>query len=169
MPSLTLYCTITAENGKRVPITVSDSATPTDLRLQVSSATKIPLGTLRLIFRGRMIKDDSSLNVFQEYKVEQDCVLHCMGKPNKDASSSSETPAPLPAAAAPTITAAALPSSNAAPPTDPLQQALEMLRTNASSPAVYQTAVTTLDKILTNIMQNPREEKFRKVKVHNGM
>jgi hypothetical protein len=146
--SLTLYCAITAENGNRVPITVSSaSITPTQLRLQASEATKIPLAQLRLIFRGRMIKDDTSLDAVTEYKLEDECVLHCMGKPNKDGSPASSDPQPAAAAAsAPTISAAAPPTgsttSAVAPPNDPLQEALEQLRTNARSPDVYTTAIS---------------------------
>jgi hypothetical protein len=156
--SLTLYCAITAENGSRVPITVSSaSITPTQLRLQASEATKIPLAQLRLIFRGRMIKDDTSLDAVKEYKLEDECVLHCMGKPNKDGDPASSDPQPAAAAAsAPTISAAAPPASTintttttttttasaAAPPQDPLQEALEQLRTNARSPDVYTTAIS---------------------------
>ena len=175
--SLTVYCAITAENGKRVQITVQqDNTTPTQLRSLVSQETKIPLGQLRLIFRGRMIKDDSSLDVVKEYKLEKDCVLHCMGKPEA-ASVSTSTPASVsttaPAMAVPTPSFAmsqpssSPPSSSSPPPQDPLQTALDTLRSSNSSDQ-YLTAVTTLDKILTNIIQNPMEEKYRKVKFHNA-
>lgn len=152
---LTLHCAITAENGNRVSLTVdNDKLTPTQLRLQVAETTKIPLAQLRLIFRGRMIKDDTSIDVIKEYKLEHDCVLHCMGKPNKDAVVPAQ-PAPAAAAApasAPTISATASTFIPTPPPPaaataatgakDPLEEALEHLRTNASSPDVYTTAVT---------------------------
>lgn len=175
--SLTVYCAITAENGKRVQINVQqDNTTPTQLRSLVSQETKIPLGQLRLIFRGRMIKDDSSVDVVKEYKLEKDCVLHCMGKPEAasvSASTSASISTTAPAMAVPTPSfAMSQPSSSPTPtpptpPQDPLQTALDTLRSSNSSDQ-YLTAVTTLDKILTNIIQNPMEEKYRKVKVHNA-
>jgi len=173
MSSLNVHCSITAENGKRIPVTIDTSSktTPTQLRSQVATTTKIPLGQLRLIFRGKMIKDNEDQNVIDEYKLEQDCVLHCMGKPSAD-----PTPAAPPAAAvsAPSVSmeapsaAAAASSTTPISPADPLQQALDMLRTNSASPDVYTTAVITLNKVLSNIIANPMEEKYRKVKVHNA-
>mmetsp|Transcript_22441 Transcript_22441/g.55534 ORF Transcript_22441/g.55534 Transcript_22441/m.55534 type:complete len:427 (+) Transcript_22441:202-1482(+) len=170
MTSLTVHCSITAENGKRVPVTLEGKVTPTQLRTLVATATKIPLSQLRLIFRGKMIKDDSEQDVAQEYKLEQDCVLHCMGKPGNDASVEAT---PAAAVSAPSVSVAAADSQNAASPAtapaaDPLQAALNLIRTNAASSQVYTTAVTTLNKVLDNIISNPMEEKYRKVKVHNA-
>eukprot|EP00980_Cylindrotheca_fusiformis_P019851 scaffold6966_cov112-Cylindrotheca_fusiformis.AAC.29 len=187
MSKLTLHCAITAENGKRVTISIDNNpttTTPSQLRTQVATATKIPLSQLRLIFRGRMIKDDddhNNVNVVKEYKLEDECVLHCMGKPTNDATSAAATTTAPPApsvANAPTISATTTtttPSATATAATtttpaagDPLMAALELLRTHASSPDVYTTALTTLDKILSNIISHPMEEKYRKVKVHNA-
>ena len=50
---------------------------------------------------------------------------------------------------------------------DPLQSALQKLRTS-NAPSVYTTAVTTLEKVLTNIVNNPMEEKYRQVKKANA-
>ncbi|CAJ1947889.1 unnamed protein product [Cylindrotheca closterium] len=169
MTSLTVHCSVTAENGKRVPITIEGKTTPTQLRTLVATGTKIPLSQLRLIFRGKMIKDDAEQDVVQEYKLEQDCVLHCMGKPSSDASVDF-TATPAAAVSAPSVSMAAAASSAAppAPAADPLQAALNLLRTNAASSQVYTTAVSTLNKVLENIISNPMEEKYRKVKVHNA-
>jgi hypothetical protein len=201
-PIMQVYCTITSANGVKVPTTLPENITPTALRKQVSEATKIPLDQLRLIFRGKMIKDDDTKNAIEEFKLEPDCVLHCMGKPVSDegstaaaASSSSSTTAaatsvlssaaaaagttasrpvvpPLSAAAA---TTASVPSANAAARSpavvstlaDPVPSAIQKLRLN-NPPSVFQTALVTLEKILSNIVSNPMEEKYRKVKRNNA-
>jgi hypothetical protein len=177
MAELNFFCTITAGNGARLPLTLSVDATPTQLRQNVSETTKIPLTQLRLIFRGRMIKDDDSAKVVAEYKLETDCVLHCMGKP-VESSSSSVGDATMTTAAAPTtasvpsIAFAAAPNpltatASPSPPQDPLQAALQTLR-SSNSPSIYTTAVTTLEKILNNIAEHPMEEKYRTVKLQNA-
>lgn len=185
-----LYCTITAKNGQRVPLLLDDRVlTPTQLRHKVSETTKIPLKDLRLIFRGRMIKDDDSIpSVTVEYKLEDDSVLHCMGKPVEDSNnnsasgSSASTTAAVPdtttvpnrtvvpplststAASSSASSSAAATSSSAS---DPLSKSLARLKQN-NPLSVYVTAVGTLEKVLTNISGNPMEEKYRKVKKHNA-
>ena len=195
-----LYCTITANNGQRVPLLLEETTpptkiTPTQMRLKVSETTRIPLKDLRLIFRGRMIKDDESLDVVAEYKLEIDSVLHCMGKPTP-ASADDDAAAATAAASAPDTTTnpnrtvvpplsastAASTSSSAATATasatatltapatngnDPLSKALARLKQN-NPPSVYATAVGTLEKVLSNITNNPLEEKYRKVKRTNA-
>ena len=180
--SINIFCTIPAKNGERVPLSVSKTATPTLLRQQASQATSIPLSALRVIFRGRMIKDDDTKQAIGEYKLEADCVLHCMGKP-VEGSAAAPTPAAststAAASAAPPAAATSFPSvaasgatstppATAAPaPADPLKAALQTMR-SSNPPATYTTGVTTLDKVLSNIVNNPMEEKYRKVKTGNA-
>ena len=91
-----LFCTITAQSGRRVPLQLLGEngnntedfthITSTVLRQKVAEVTKIPVHELRLIFRGRMIKDsDACASAIEEYKLEPDSVLHCMGKPVEEA------------------------------------------------------------------------------------
>ena len=191
-----LFCTITAKSGQRVPLSLENTdLTPTQLRQTVSDATKIPLKDLRLIFRGRMIKDDDSISsVTTEYKLEEGSVLHCMGKPVEDSSNSTTESASAaattpdtttvpnrtvvpPLSTATTTPVVAAPSAAAASSTsasfasnrghNPLSNALMRLKQN-NPLSVYATAVGTLDKVLTNIVNNPMEEKYRKVKKNNA-
>ena len=187
-----MFCAITANNGERVPLKISKSVTPTELRREVSKATKIPPILLRLIFRGKMIKDDNSKNAVQEYALKEGEVLHCMGKPNdagvtlpsrpspllSQVSGTPPTSAPAPAPAQsngprvfPTQPSPLLAAGGAAPPAaseeNSLQAALTKLRT-ANPPATYLTAIQTLEKILNNIANNPNEEKYRRMKKSNG-
>lgn len=194
-----LYCTITANSGERVPMVLGDGTdikiTPTQLRKRVSETTKIPLGDLRLIFRGRMIKDDDGIaDAATEYKLENDSVLHCMGKPvsNTTANTATTNDNTAAAAAAPdttrvqnrtavpplstanasstatteNVTATVNENPSATTPTLALLNALEELRAS-NPPSVYATAVATLEKVLTNIVANPMEEKYRRVKRQN--
>ncbi|OEU12743.1 hypothetical protein FRACYDRAFT_243999 [Fragilariopsis cylindrus CCMP1102] len=211
-----LFCTITASNGQRVPLTIDDNETtkmtPTQLRTQVSTVTKIPITELRLIFRGRMIKDDDTLehSVLTEYKLENESVLHCMGKPvvvavaaavvdssdnntvsgTTTSTSSSSAGAtvdsnrtvvpPLSRPMGSRSSAASIPrslpimnpngdvSSNVNNlDNDPLKKALVRLRQN-NPPSIYATGVTTLERVLKNIIDHPMEEKYRQVKKQNA-
>jgi hypothetical protein len=177
---LAVFCAVTAQNGARTPLSIDKDLTPTQLRKEVSDATKIPLDSLRLIFRGRMIADNDESKVIDEYKLDKECVLHCMGKPAGSDASASASAVPSTAAAVPMSTTAgssvSVPTGTAAsaptaPPhmstaADPLKTALDMIRSN-NPPATYLTAVLTLEKALTNIMTHPLEEKYRKVKQQN--
>lgn len=173
--SITVQLTLTGEQGApKVPLTISKSITAADLRKSVSEATKIPSASLRLIFRGRMIGDDATKQVVSDFKLEEGSVIHCMGKPVKDGA---------PPSSAPTSSAAAVPSAatmpagsrvtiqpssaaSAASTPNSIEAALQSLR-SLNTPADYQTAVSTLDKVLSNIIDNPLEEKYRRVKKHN--
>lgn len=180
--AITLHLTVTAEQGApRVPLQINKSATPTELRKQASETTKIPLTALKLIFRGRLIGDDDSKEAATEFKLEEGSVLHCMGKPVKNgdavnaaaaAQPSSTTVAALPAGPTVSVQPAATapsgpPAAAAAAPMDPLPAALQQIRAQ-NTPQVYETAVTTLQKILQNIVQHPLEEKYRRVKKQNA-
>lgn len=179
MTDLTLHLTIASAPGApRVAVSVATDITAAALRRQASDATKIPLATLKLIFRGKMVKDDFVGPAVPEYKLEDGSVLHCMGKPVTAAAATATTPA---------VTAAALPSVNLLPPgmasavaaptattmtssaaagVDPLVAALQTLRAR-NAPAVYQTAVETLAKLLAKITAHPTEAKYRTIKKAN--
>jgi hypothetical protein len=182
---LTVHLTVTANQAHaRIPLKVTRSDNAAVLRQKVASATKIPLPLLKLIFRGRMIPDDASKLAVEEFKMEEGSVLHCMGKPvvvDNAASSgaaSTTTTGTVPAAAVATAATTAMPAGStvsfqpstnipAQPPADPLAAALVALRASHTA-AVYATAVSTLEKILANIIQNPMEDKYRKVKKQNA-
>jgi len=136
-----LFCTITSLSGKRVPLILADdettnnTMTPTQLRNKVSAVTKIPLKDLRLIFRGRMIKDDDTIeSVLNEYKLENDSVLHCMGKPTIENNNNHST------SATETTSASAVSSSSGASVTSSTRTVVPPLSTsrttNASSVSV---------------------------------
>jgi hypothetical protein len=168
--SLTINLTLTAvPSSPRVSVVISLSDSPSDFRRKAAEATKIPLETLRLIFRGRLIADQSETNAVNEFKLEEGCVVHCMGKPI------ASVPPVAPAAAAATTTAPAgsivtmtsVGPSPAASVGDTLQTALTNLRSSNSS-EVFLTAVSTLDKVLSNIVAHPMEQKYQRVKKDNA-
>mmetsp|Transcript_52491 Transcript_52491/g.127094 ORF Transcript_52491/g.127094 Transcript_52491/m.127094 type:complete len:470 (-) Transcript_52491:2169-3578(-) len=195
--SLKLFCQIATQHGARKPVTVSRTIDAKSLLEEVSKTTGISLMKLKVIFRGRIIKDDSNsssvVSAIEEYRLENDSVLHCMGpvedtaKAKEEATTTTTTtttttatttvPAPAPSAPAPAVSSAA---AAAAPPVrpavattststsgDPLTVALDVMRTQ-NTPSTYQTAVETLLKVLSNITDKPHEEKYRKVKRSNA-
>lgn len=167
--SITVILTLSnVPNSARVPLEVAADESPASLRAKASEATKIPLETMRLIFRGRLVGNENDKNAVEEYKLEQDSVIHCMGKPVQTAA----VPTPSAATATsgssvtvPVTTGVPVGPTSASPAT--LTAALTALRTSNSS-SVYLTAVQTLEKILSNIANNPLEEKYRKVKRGNA-
>jgi ubiquilin len=167
--SITVILTLSnVPNAARVSVHVTANESPASFREKASEATKIPLDSIRLIFRGRLVGNETDKKVIEEFKLEHDSVIHCMGKPVETL--------PVPAASSSAILAAGskvtvtAPSPTAAPiatQTVTLTTALANLRALNSSSA-YLTAVTTLEKILSNIANHPLEEKYRKVKRGNA-
>jgi len=136
---------------------------------------------MKLIFRGRIITNkDEEISVVEEFKLEDGSVVHCMGKPaesllpeattantattNTIASTSGSTVVPPPAASG-----SASSSSNASTidGSSSLSAALNKIRSSYSA-SDYKTALTTLSKLLSNVIQHPLEEKYRKVKQTNA-
>ena len=168
----------------KLALTLPTSSTPNELRRLASDATTIPFDALRLIYRGKIIPAKDEGDVVAEYKLEDGCVVHCLGKATGAATattgaasttaanniSASRRPVgasviPPPAAAA---AFASSPTTAAATET-PLQAALRTLRTSpTSTPETYTTALTTLSKLLTNIADHPTDGKYRKIKRSNA-
>ena len=188
MPITIKLALTSAPSSPRVPLAVDEETTPNGLRALAAEASRIPPATLRLIFRGRLVKASDEGSAVTEYLLEEGCVVHCMGKPESggggapssaSASASASAAAPAgnaagPAAAAaagaavvpPPPTAAAA-AAAAAAPGSPLAAALAKIRAGVTGPS-YVTALTTLEKLLTNIVSNPTEEKYRRVKRGNA-
>jgi len=173
---ITIQLTVPAAQGApRVPLEISETITARDLRQEASKVTKIPHSSIKLIFRGRLITESDQAAV-TEYKLEEGSVLHCMGKPAENGGASSNAAAASTAVSAtnsnlPTVSVPSSSGGTASLPfhtssSDPLRAALQTLRTS-NPPDTYQTAITTLNKILNNITQHPLEEKYRALKVHN--
>jgi PUB domain len=179
---LTIHLTVTGNQGSpRIPLRVAKDVTPTQLRRLAAEATSIPLAALRLIFGGRMVQDNDEQSAASVLKLEDGCVLHCIGKPSAATAPSTSgmdaagTSNAAGAAAVPvtgslataTTTATATSSSTAtAAATSSVAAALQELR-RGNSETSYKTAVSTLDKILSNIVEHPMEEKYRNLKVNN--
>lgn len=169
--TLTVNLTITAApSAPRISLSIPKDVTPAALRKLVSEATKIPLDKLRLIFRGRLIGNDGTKNAVEEFKLEEGTVLHCMGKPEGATAAVAPPAAAIASTAGSSISSTTIPQTNAAPApssSNPLQAAFATMR-SGNPPLTYVTAVTTLEKILTNIIANPMEEKYRSVKKQNA-
>jgi len=154
-------------SSSRVPFSFPSTASCSEIRQLVSTTSGIPLESLRVIFRGRMITDGTSGNVVEVFKINEGDVLHCMGKPLQ--------PKPV----VPTgggrnhvagarlleTTSTASVTGNIASTTngieangsntgDDLEQAIVEMK-NENSPSTCRTALDTLAKILDNIISNP--------------
>ena len=165
---------------RRIPLELPSPAPSSTLHKLVSDATTIPLGSIRLIFRGKMIPSIEEGNVIDTYKLEDGCVVHCMGKPattSANTSAATSTSATSgnsigsvvtpPSATAGDVAAAPVASTNSnQSQNQPLTVALEGMKANHSI-SEYTTALNTISKILSNIISNPNEEKYRKVKRSN--
>jgi len=169
---------------RRVPIEVENGASAKDLFDVASLATKIPVTGMKLIFRGRIIANkNDEIGVMDEFKLEEGSVIHCMGKAVETetlqaamdmntSSSVSNSNAPSASTSGSTVTipppaAAASASASASTNSTTLTAALNKIKTSYSA-SDYKTALTTLSKLLSNVIQNPMEEKYRKVKNTNA-
>ena len=170
---------------RRIPIELPTTPTPSSSTLHqiASNATNIPLSSIRLIYRGKIIPSSNAEgnDVIDQFQLEDGCVVHCMGKPSPSSSvvspsvpstaaSSSAgsvvvmSPSP-PAAAAPSVTPATTTSNTSNQ--HPLKKALESMKKKHSG-GEYTTALSTIAKLLSNIIDKPMEEKYRKVKRTNA-
>lgn len=166
--SITVHLTLAnVPSAGRIAVTVKAEDTPAMFRDNAAKASKIPLEKMRLIFRGRLVGNESDKKVIEDFKLEDGSVIHCMGKPEEQ-EKPSDSQLPATAGAQVTINNAATPSTpSASDNSKSLTAALLSLRTS-NPPGTYLTAVTTLEKVLFNITQNPMEEKYRKVKRGNA-
>jgi len=160
------FALTSAPSAPRVSSTVSKTIKACDLRVVASAATHIPLASLKLIFRGRIIQNDDKI-VVTDYNVDEDSVIHCLGKPDATAGAGATSAT----ASASTVTAPAA-TTTATPTTAPSTTATvesAMATLKSSNPAsVYSTALSTLVKVASNIISHPTEEKYRKVKRSNA-
>eukprot|EP00581_Thalassiosira_minuscula_P001840 CAMPEP_0183745996 /NCGR_PEP_ID=MMETSP0737-20130205/66526_1 /TAXON_ID=385413 /ORGANISM="Thalassiosira miniscula, Strain CCMP1093" /LENGTH=529 /DNA_ID=CAMNT_0025981675 /DNA_START=13 /DNA_END=1603 /DNA_ORIENTATION=- len=192
--TITIYLSLTSSpSTPRISLTLPNSAkdnhthvdssantNAAELRRRISLLTTVPLETLKLIYRGRVIANKEEGDVVKDYRLEDGCVVHVMGKPVGDvggtgagagsgtaSSTGGAAAAPSAAGASVTLPTAAAPSSStAASSSSPLSLALTKLRTSNDGPT-YRTALTTADKLLGNIVSHPMEEKYRTIKKAN--
>lgn len=110
-----------------------------------------------------MIAEKADNNVVEEFKLEEECVVHVMGKAAQPAPTAAAAP-PVPAVTGASVT---VPTSSApAADNTSLNSALTTLRLNDAQ--TYKTALSTASKLLGNIIQNPMEEKYRSIKKSNA-
>jgi len=170
--SITIHFSLTSSpSAPRITETIKKDAKATELRTVAAEATHIPIASLKLIFRGRIIQNDDK--GISEYTVENDCVIHCLGKPVKPDTSKSTSASTLSSSVTSTATVSTTPSAqtNISGTEESskltLDVALKALKSKNDT-ATYSTALTTLGKVVSNIISNPNEEKYRKVKQSNA-
>ena len=186
MSKISLFLSLT-NPPRRLQIEIEQDATANQLFEVASSATSIPQENMKLIFRGRIISNkEVSITDFQ---LEEGCVIHCMGKSvavvgQENASSSlssATTTSPLvsssttrTATVQPVLTVNNEARSTTTATTAPtlsseisLSTSILKMKTNHSAED-YITGLTTLSKILTNVIEKPMEEKYRRMKKANA-
>lgn len=121
-------------------------------QIEQQNVERFPVSAQRLIFQGQILQDDKLL---ADYHVAAGCALHLTL---------------VPGAVAATNRAEAVQSNvitDLAPPAQ-LQTFLQQMRA-AEPPEQYATAVRTLQTICANIVDHPREEKYRKLRMDNAV
>ena len=119
-------------------------------------------------------------NTLNEYKLFNDCVIHCMGKPEKlDDVTSVAAPlssdniilnsemvelVPTPPSSASSFMSLSMSSSIA---DQSIRSALDVLKFKSSSLTVYLKAIGTLFDIINKILSNPNETKYRRLRSDN--
>lgn len=171
--SITIHFSLTSSpSTPRITKTIRKEAKASELRVVAADATQIPIASLKLIYRGRIIQDDDK--VISGYCVENDCVIHCLGKPVVvepsvgTASSTASVPVTS-TASTPSVetTSTTNTSGSGASTSFSVEAALQNLKSKNEA-GTYSTALTTLGKVVSNIISNPTEEKYRKVKQSNA-
>lgn len=178
--NITIYLSLTSSpSSPRSELSIdSSSITPAELHKQASDVTSIPSDKLKLIYRGKLIPGNKNTgNVITEFKLEDLCVVHVMGKPAAvttvmNGGEIETTSSGSNGVANGTSTSAGASvniSSNAASSlssSSPLTAALSKLQSSNDGPT-YRTAISTADKLLGNIVSNPQEPKYRSIKKNN--
>lgn len=140
-----VHLTIKLVTAESFTVTVHDYDHATTLTLKhvlaAKDAVRFPVAAQRLIFQGQILSDDKLL---QDANVTDGCALHLLV--NKNAVPAVAAPAPVPAPAVDMLA--------------PLRQALAQL--------TDMPALQTLQKICDNVVQNPTQDKFRKLRVGNA-
>lgn len=121
-----------------------------------------------------MIPDKGEGEVVKEFKLEDECVIHVMGKPAASSTGAGATAGVTSTGNAAVASAGAsvsIPGTTASATSNnangsPLSAALMTLR-SSNSTDVYKTALATADKLLGNIINHPMEEKYRSIKKAN--
>ncbi|KAF0753157.1 hypothetical protein AaE_005810, partial [Aphanomyces astaci] len=149
------YLTLKQVNGDshRIEIDVA-SATVLDLKLAVQAKLNYPPESQRLIFQGRVMEDTNSLTF---YSLTSGLTVH-LAVNTKLVPSTPVASLPSPVSSA----AVHAPSPPSAPTTN-LVQLLPLLRAHPAGPA----AIATLKKMAENILANPTEQKYMKIRLTN--
>ncbi|RHY11192.1 hypothetical protein DYB25_004712 [Aphanomyces astaci] len=155
MTTETSYLTLKQVNGDshRIEIDVA-SATVLDLKLAVQAKLNYPPESQRLIFQGRVMEDTNSLTF---YSLTSGLTVH-LAVNTKLVPSTPVASLPSPVSSA----AVHAPSPPSAPTTN-LVQLLPLLRAHPAGPA----AIATLKKMAENILANPTEQKYMKIRLTN--
>jgi len=135
---------VSTSGGPRVTVSISPDATVLEFKHELHKLTDVPLEEQRLIYRGRILKDEDTL---QSYGVADECVFHLARKRQ------TATPATQPVASPPPV-----PPST--PQANPLPEGLNgiqeaVLNSVLNNPEVLQTFMRNNPTFQQLLDQNP--------------
>ena len=139
--------------------------TITTLKQKVSEATKIPLVKIKLIFPWTQYYTGDAESLIPTFSIENKTVVHCLAKPDSTQQAAS-TQTQTQQKTIPTATVIA-PTTTTESSLNIMEACLQELMSQNSS-KIYMTALQTLSKMTTNIIQKPHKEKYHKVELSNA-
>ena len=85
--NITVYLILTAVPNSRIEISIPHDISSVGLLRRVSQTSGIPEQKVKVIFRGKIVTEHSTASgtksVVDEFGIENDCVLHVVGKPTQ--------------------------------------------------------------------------------------
>jgi len=170
--TITVRLTLTNVPHASHSITLGVPCTVGNLRDLVQSTTSIPLSSMRIIYRGKLISGDSKDT--SSFGIEDGCVIHVLGRPATATGVESATESTAPTAtvgAGPAVSIAApsregVAAASVTPPAG-IRSAVRVLKSNNDA-ATSRGALKTLLTILDNVSNHPTEEKYRSMRRSNA-
>lgn len=150
---LTIKLVSSSSETLAISVTSLESATVLSLKqqIEVRDALRFPVAAQRLIFQGQILQNDKLLS---EYSVASGCALHLTLTPGVVRSAANAAPVASASLSAPAVSSMET----------QLRACLQQMRADAG----YVTAIQTMQKICENVIGNPHEDKYRKLRLANA-
>ena len=146
MAELTL--TIKCSNASQTTVTIEPEASVLDLKAKISEVLSVPSSQQRLIYKGRVLKDESTL---RDYDIQDGHTVHMV----KGAAPTSANPPPPAAFSAPPVNTSNLGAlfGNSAGATNPLDPTSRMHEQLLRNPEMMQQIMSS--PMMENLLNNP--------------
>lgn len=164
--SLKIQIKVVNKGNEKIEVNLpkgKDTSVP-ELKAHIQATKGYAVEAQRLIFQGQILKDETSLNA---YRIENDSVLHLSLKPGIAASKPAPAPTPTSTSAS-TGTETSSSTTNPATSSASFDHLLQQAKARNSNPSQFQGMVAILERIVSNILAHPNEEKYRKLRMTNA-